>query len=132
MDGLESAGAGTLLRLVHDGVGGDDGAVGDDDDGELVLVLEVVNDASGDLTEGSERAERNADEQVFLEVALSGLVFNFFSRVDVDELEVGSDVSVLLNILEVLEGLRDLFFELGGLGTVSLDNLLCVEHLLNA
>lgn len=61
---------------------GDDGAVGNDDDGPVELGLEVGNDLLGDLAEGGERAVGDADEESLAGGAVGLLVFNQISVVD--------------------------------------------------
>ena len=61
---------------------GDDGAVGDDDDGPVELALEVGDDLVGDLAEAGEGSEGNADEEGLAGGSVGLLVLNQFSTVD--------------------------------------------------
>jgi len=61
---------------------GDDGAVGNDDDGPVELAFEVGNDLVSDLAETGEGSEGNADEEGLAGGAVGLLVLNQFSTVD--------------------------------------------------
>jgi hypothetical protein len=93
-----------------------------------------------DFAESSERPEGGSNEDVFALVAVSLFVLNFFSGVDVEKLEVGLDISVVLFV--VLESLGDFFFELSNLNLLKVsgegetyvglfDDLASVEHIWN-
>merc|ERR1719498_1547767 len=122
----EDAGTGSLLGWVHDGTLGDDGSVGNDDNGPLELVLEQLDDSLSNLAEGLEGAEGDPDEDVLALGAVLLLEDNLLNRVDVDKAEEVLEGLVLL--LEVLEGLGDLLLELGDLLVLLLHELLGVEH----
>ena len=106
--------------------GGDDGSVGNHDNGPLELALEVVDDLLANLTEGSEGSVRDSDEDVSAHGAIGHLVLNLLGGGDVDETEVG--LEVVVGLLEVLESLGELFLEFGSLGTGLLHKLGGVEH----
>jgi len=127
VDSLEGTGAGSLLGSVGDGSGGDDGAVGNHNDGPLELSLEVIDDVLADLAEGLEGSVGDSDEDVLAHGAVSLLVFNLLGGGNVDESEVGLEVSV--GLLEVLKGLGELLLEFGSLGVGLLHELGSVEHL---
>ena len=61
---------------------GDDGAVGDDDDGPVELALEVGDDLVSDLAETGEGSEGDADEEGLAGGAVGLLVLNQISAVD--------------------------------------------------
>ena len=63
---------------------GDDGAVGDDNDGPVEFSLKEVNNLLSGLAESWERAEGNANVQSLAAAAISLLVFNQISAVDHD------------------------------------------------
>ena len=107
--------------------GGDDGAVGNHNDGPLELSLEVIDDVLADLAEGLEGSVGDSDEDVLAHGAVSLLVFNLLGGGNVDESEVGLEVSV--GLLEVLKGLGELLLEFGSLGVGLLHELGSVEHL---
>lgn len=86
----------------------------------------MVNHVLADLAEGSEGSEGSSDQDVLAHGSISLLVFNLLGGGDVDESKVGLKLGVAL--LEVLEGLGDLFLEFGSLGTGLLHKLGCVEH----
>ena len=75
---------------------GDDGSVGNDDDGPLELALEVLNDVGADLSEGVERSERNSDQEVLGRGAVGGSELNFFSGGEHQLLDVGVVAAGLL------------------------------------
>jgi hypothetical protein len=55
----------------------------------------VLDNLFADFAESSERPEGSSNEDVFALGAVSLGVFNLFSGVDVEKLEVGLDVSVV-------------------------------------
>ncbi len=61
---------------------GDDGAVGDDDDGPVELGLEVGDNLLSDLSESGEGSEGNADDEGLAGRAVSLLVLNQIGAVD--------------------------------------------------
>ena len=63
---------------------GDDGAVGDDDDGPVELCFEVRDNLVTDLAESGEAAEGNAHVQSLAGGTVGLLVFNQISAVDED------------------------------------------------
>ena len=73
----------------------------------------MLDDLFADFAESSKRSEGSSNEDVFALGAISLGELNFFSRVDVEKLEVGLDVSIAL--FEVLKSLGDFFLELGNL-----------------
>lgn len=111
VDCLEGTGARALLSSVHDSSGGDDSSVGNNHNWPLELGLEVLNDLLANFAEGSEGAERSTDQDVLGDRAVSLLVFDLLSRVDVDETQVLGNVGVALFV--VLESLGEFLLELG-------------------
>lgn len=106
--------------------GGDDGSVGNHDDGPLELSLEVVDDVLASLAEGAEGSVGDSDEDVLAHGSVGLLVLDLLSGGDVDESEVS--LEVVVGLLEVLESLGDLFLEFRCLGTGLLHKLGGVEH----
>jgi len=105
---------------------GDDGSVGNHNDGPLELSLEVVNNVLANLAEGAEGSEGDSDEDVLAQGAVSLLVLDLLSRGDVDELKVL--LEVVVGLLKVLEGLSEFFLEFGCLDAGLLLELGGVEH----
>jgi hypothetical protein len=126
VDGLEGAGTGALLGGVVDGTGGDDGAVGNENDGPLEFGFHKFDDLVSDLAESLEGAEGNADQEVLGHGAVVLLELDLSNGRDVDEAEVLGKLGVFN--LNVGESLGENFFKVGSLLVVLLDNLGFVEH----
>ena len=99
VDGLQSAASGAFLAGVGDLSLGVDGPVGDDDDGPLELVLQVVNHLVLHLLVELKRAVRDLDQDVLLLTAIVVLIDDLLDRVDVHHAQVLLDV-----LVRVLEG----------------------------
>ncbi len=106
---------------------GDDGAVGNDDDGPVELGGEVGDDLLGNLAEGEERAVRHADEEGLALGAVDLLVFNQFSTVDEHLSEVLLQVGV--GVLKLDQLLGALVLQVSHLSVSLLNDLATsVEH----
>ena len=118
--GLEGAGARALLAGVSDLSLGVNGSVDDNDDVLSELLLEVVDDLSGDLLVELEGSVGDLDKDVLGGAAVIGLELNLLNGVDVHHAQVFLDLFVAL--LESGEGLGGLFLELGGLDLLAEKN----------
>ena len=89
-----------------------DGSVGNDHNGPLELVLEVLDNLGSNLLEVVERSEGDSDDDVLAHLSGSVLELNLFGRVEVHELQML--LKVLGAGLKGDEGLSDFLFEFGG------------------
>ena len=88
-----------------------DGPVGNDDDGPLELVFEVLNHPSTDLSEGSQGSEGNSDEDVLGSGAVSELVLDLLGVREHKLLDVGEVLGLALLVGN--EALGNNFLQLG-------------------
>lgn len=92
--GLEGAGARALLAGVSDLSLGVNSSVDDDDDVLSELLLEVVDELSGDALVELEGSEGDLDQDVLGGGAVGGLELNLFDGVDVHHAQVLLDLFV--------------------------------------
>ena len=113
VDRLEGAAPGALLTGVRDLPLGVNGPVGDDDDGPLELLLQMVDHLVLHLLVELKRAVRDLDQDVLLLTAIVVLVDDLLDGVDVDHAQVLLDV--LVRVLERGQRLGSVLLHLGGL-----------------
>ena len=94
---------------------GDDGSVGNDDDGPLELAFKVLDNISANFSERLEGSERNSDQDVLGSGAVGEGVLDFFGRGEHKLLDVNV---VAASLLVGDEALGNDFLQLGVLFTL--------------
>jgi len=117
-----------LLRIIALTRGRDDGSVGNNQDGLLVLLLKVLLNEGADLSVGAVGSVGDSNQEVLGSGAIGLLVVNSLDAVNKDDLQMCLDSLVVE--LQLVERFGNLFLEISWLGSVLLDYFVSsIEHL---